>query len=81
MTDEEKATNRWRAKCNGNWPPANPYADPNSPESVAWREGRVPGLEMQSTTLNLRKECRDGGKGRKEGVGRARTGEGLSNDS
>ena len=62
-------TNKFLQKCDGDWPPANPYSDPNSPESVAIREGTLDCLKKPEDrgTLNLKKECRDGGKGRKEG--------------
>ena len=62
-------TNHFLQKCDGDWPPANPFADPESPESKAVRDGSgVPGLRPQSTTLSsYKRECRDGGKGQKEG--------------
>ena len=67
MTDEERTKlnyDRWKKGLPRE--PANPYADPNSPESQAIRDGNAHNLKPQSTTLDLRKECRDGGKGRKE---------------
>lgn len=60
-------TNRFLQKYNGDWPPANPYADSDSPKSKALRESTHPMFKPFSTTLtSYKKECRDGGKGQKE---------------
>lgn len=48
------------------YPPANPYSDPESAESVSIRDGTHPAIYPSGGILNLRKECSDGGKGRKE---------------
>lgn len=73
LSEEDSANveNYFRWKTGLPRTPANPYADPDSPESKAVRDGSgVPGLKPQSTTLSAyKKECRDGGKGNKEDAG------------
>lgn len=48
--------------------PANPYADPQSPESQSINDPNNPFVQRASNTITgYKKECRDGGKGQKEG--------------
>jgi hypothetical protein len=47
--------------------PANPYADPESPESQSVHDPSNPFLQRYPDTITgYSKECRDGGKARKE---------------
>jgi hypothetical protein len=48
--------------------PANPYADPESPESQSVNDPNNPFLQRASNIITgYKKECRDGGKGQAEG--------------